>query len=58
MKFNLIVEVDEKRLFSLYQKLGIPVKNIEECVINEIGVNERDFGMKVVAIHTIVEDKQ
>lgn len=58
MKFNLIIEVDEKKLVSLYEDLGISVKNVEECVINEIGVNERDFGMKVLFIHSIVEDKQ
>ena len=58
MKFNLIVEVDEKKLMALYQKIGIPVKNIEECMINEVGVNGKEFDMKVTAIHAVVEDLQ
>lgn len=61
MKFNITIELDEEKLFSCYEDIGIPVKNIEECLINELKLmgdrdGESEYDLKILSVHTLKEE--
>jgi len=53
MKFNLLVDLDEIKLLKIYEKIGIPVKSVEECLINEILLDGREFDLKIEFISKV-----
>jgi hypothetical protein len=40
-------------LLKIYEKIGIPVKSVEECLINEILLDGREFDLKIEFISKV-----